>query len=159
MTIQPVLIAGQWRPSHSVGTFPAVNPRTKGKLPEWYPGSSWEDVAGLLRSLDHAAAIAVATEESGTATAAPTPRRSELIGLWREAAAAAFLGAYRAAWEAGEGAAEGAGAALDLFLLRQAAREVSREATGRPAWMGVALEGLAAAARRLLAEEAAPAVG
>ena len=55
MTIQPVLIAGQWRPSHSVGTFQAVNPRTKEKLPEVYPVSSWEDVNQTLEAAAEAA--------------------------------------------------------------------------------------------------------
>lgn len=50
MTIQPVLIAGQWRESRSVGTFQAVNPRTKEKLPELYPISSWDDVESALES-------------------------------------------------------------------------------------------------------------
>jgi len=114
-------------------------------------GSAWRDVAGLLRSLDYAAAVAAATEESGTATAAPTSRRTELIVRWREAAEAAFLGAYRAAWEAEAGPLPaGADASLHLFLFEKAAYEVGYEAGNRPAWVPVPLRGLVALARKIL---------
>jgi maltose alpha-D-glucosyltransferase/alpha-amylase len=114
-------------------------------------GSPWRDVAGLLRSLDYAAAVAAATEESGTATAAPTPRRTELIALWREAASRAFLDAYRAAWAAGGGLeVPGAAVALDLFLIGKAAYEVAYEAANRPAWLPVPARGLERMARALL---------
>lgn len=43
MNVQPVLIAGQWRPSDSRSTFQAENPATKEPLPERYPVSSWTD--------------------------------------------------------------------------------------------------------------------
>ncbi|WP_372619418.1 maltose alpha-D-glucosyltransferase [Falsiroseomonas sp.] len=115
--------------------------------------SRWRDVAGLLRSLDYAAAVATATEESGTATAAPTPRRIELIARWRQAAGTAFLAAYRAAWEAEAGPLPaGAERLLDLFLLEQAANELVEDAAERPAWLPVALRGLAEFAGKLLDE-------
>jgi maltose alpha-D-glucosyltransferase/alpha-amylase len=117
-------------------------------------GSAWRDVAGLLRSLDYAAAVAAATEESGAATAAPTPRRAELIGRWREAAGEAFLATYRATWEAEVGPVPAGGpAALDLFLVEKAAEELVHEAAHRPAWLPVPLRGLARLAARLLGEE------
>jgi maltose alpha-D-glucosyltransferase/alpha-amylase len=113
--------------------------------------SAWRDVAGLLRSLDYAAAVAAATEESGTATAAPTGRRAELIALWRQAAGRAFLHAYRATWQAEAGGPPtGSAAALDLFLLEKAAYELAYEAKNRPAWLAVPLQGLAQQADRLL---------
>jgi maltose alpha-D-glucosyltransferase/alpha-amylase len=116
-------------------------------------GSAWWDVAGLLRSLDYAAAVAAATEESGTATAAPTPRRAELIGQWRAAAGTAFLGCYRATWEAEAGAIPaGAPAALDLFLLQKAASEILHEAGHRPAWLPVPVRGLASLAEKLIGD-------
>jgi maltose alpha-D-glucosyltransferase/alpha-amylase len=119
--------------------------------------SRWRDVAGLLRSLDYAAAVAAATEESGTATAAPTPRRTELIARWREAAGAAFLAAYRTAWEAEAGPIPaGAERALDLFLLEQAGHELVEEAAERPAWLPVPLRALAAAGSKLLGEMQPP---
>jgi maltose alpha-D-glucosyltransferase/alpha-amylase len=112
-------------------------------------GSAWRDVAGLLRSLDYAAAVATATEESGAATAAPTPRRTELIARWRDAAGEAFLAAYRATWEAETGAPPPGEALLDLFLVEKAAYELGYEAANRPAWVPVPLRGLAALAERL----------
>jgi len=112
-------------------------------------GSPWRDVAGLLRSLDYAAAVAAATEESGTATAAPTGRRAVLIGQWRQAAGRAVLHAYRAAWQAEVGAPPGGALALDLFQIEKAAYELAYEANNRPAWLAVPLRGLAALAERL----------
>jgi maltose alpha-D-glucosyltransferase/alpha-amylase len=116
--------------------------------------SPWRDVAGLLRSLDYAGAVAAATEESGSATAAPTPRRTALIGRWRVAAEAAFLSAYNLAWEAEAGPVPaGAAGALDLFLLEKAAYEVGYEIANRPAWLPVPLRGLVTIGARLLGEE------
>jgi maltose alpha-D-glucosyltransferase/alpha-amylase len=112
--------------------------------------SGWRDVAGLLRSLDYAAAIAAATEESGTATAAPTGRRAQLIAQWRQAAGRAVLHAYRATWQAEAGAPPAEAQALELFQLEKAAYELAYEANNRPAWLGVPLRGLAALADRLL---------
>jgi maltose alpha-D-glucosyltransferase/alpha-amylase len=118
-------------------------------------GSAWRDVAGLLRSLDYAAAVAAATEESGTATAAPTGRRTELIVRWRDAAGAAFLAAYRATWEAETGSPPpGEATLLDLFVMEKAAYEIAYEAANRPAWLPVPLRGLATLAERLLEEAA-----
>jgi maltose alpha-D-glucosyltransferase/alpha-amylase len=115
-------------------------------------GSALRDVAGLLRSFDYAAAVAAATEESGTATAAPTPRRAELIAQWREAAGRAFLDAYRTTWEAEAGTVPpGAEVALDLFLIGKAAFEVGFEAANRPAWLPVPVRGLERLARGFLA--------
>ena len=106
-------------------------------------GSPWRDVAGLLRSLDYAASVAAATEESGTATAASTSRRAHLIERWHGAAGEAFLASYRAAWEAETGAPPAGGELLHLFLLEKAAYELRYEAANRPAWLPVPLRGLA----------------
>jgi maltose alpha-D-glucosyltransferase/alpha-amylase len=101
-------------------------------------GSPWQDVAGLLCSLDYAAALATATEASGAATAAPTPRRAELIAGWRAEARMAFLDAYRAAWSAEAGPMPaGFDAALALFELAKSAADVLRDAAERPAWLPV----------------------
>jgi maltose alpha-D-glucosyltransferase/alpha-amylase len=107
-------------------------------------------VAGLIRSLDYAAAVAAATEDSGTATAAPTSRRADLIAQWRQAACRVALHAYRATWQAEAGAPPAEALALELFQLEKAAYELSYEANNRPAWLGVPLRGLAALADRLL---------
>jgi maltose alpha-D-glucosyltransferase/alpha-amylase len=105
--------------------------------------SPWRDVADLLRSLDYAAAVAAATEESGAATAAPTSRRAELIAAWQDAAGRAFLDSYRATWETEAGPVPaGAAAALELFLVERAAAQLRHEAAHRPAWLPVPLRGL-----------------
>jgi maltose alpha-D-glucosyltransferase / alpha-amylase len=118
-------------------------------------GSALRDVAGLLRSLDYAAAVAIAEEVSAAATAAPTERRAALLRQWQAEAAAAFLAAYRAvAAEAPHPwvPPEAEGALLDLFLLEKAAYEVRYEAANRPNWIGLPLRGLAALAERLTGE-------
>ncbi|GGG35795.1 alpha-amylase [Caldovatus sediminis] len=115
--------------------------------------SPLRDLAGLLRSLDYAAAVATATEASGTATAAPTERRAALLERWRAEASDAFLSAYRAvAQEAPHPwvPAEGADRLLDLFLVEKAAYEVRYEAANRPSWLPVPARGLAALAYRIL---------
>jgi NADP-dependent aldehyde dehydrogenase len=49
MTIQPVLINGQWRQAnHKAGTFRAVNPATGESLAEEYPISDWSDCDAAL---------------------------------------------------------------------------------------------------------------
>jgi len=51
----PVLIAGQWRPSHSVGTFQAENPSLGTPLPDLYPISSRAEVIEALEAGSEAA--------------------------------------------------------------------------------------------------------
>jgi hypothetical protein len=108
--------------------------------------SPLRDLAGLLRSLDYAAAVATATEASKTATPAPTERRATLLERWRAEASDAFLSAHRAvAQEAPHPGvpAEGANRLLDLFLVGKAAYEVRYEAANlrpgspslRAAWL------------------------
>jgi 2,5-dioxopentanoate dehydrogenase len=48
MTVQPVLIAGQWRRAQATGTFQADNPATQQPLDDAYPVSSWADVDAAL---------------------------------------------------------------------------------------------------------------
>lgn len=57
MTIQPVLIAGQWRQSQNSGTFQADNPATKKPLADVYPVSSWADVDEALDAAVAAAEV------------------------------------------------------------------------------------------------------
>ena len=57
MPIEPVLIAGQWRPSASKKTFRSENPATREALPPEYPVSDWADCEAVL-----AAAAAAAQE-------------------------------------------------------------------------------------------------
>ncbi|RYI98934.1 MAG: alpha-amylase, partial [Acetobacteraceae bacterium] len=117
-------------------------------------GSPLRDVAGLLRSFDYAAAVAVATEASGAATAAPIERRAALFQRWQREAAGSFLEAYRTVEHAAENPWVPAGAEaalLDLFLLEKAGYEIRYEAANRPAWIGIPLRGLAALADRITA--------
>lgn len=60
MTLQKVLIAGQWRDANSTKSFQADNPATKEALPDEYPVSSWDDCEAALE----AAAAAFATMRS-----------------------------------------------------------------------------------------------
>ncbi|MBX7071587.1 MAG: aldehyde dehydrogenase (NADP(+)) [Pirellulales bacterium] len=60
--LQPVLIAGQWRPAAASGAFQAENPATLESLPEQYPISDWADCD---------AALAAAHEAYGQLRAAP----------------------------------------------------------------------------------------
>ncbi|MCA9228297.1 MAG: aldehyde dehydrogenase family protein, partial [Planctomycetales bacterium] len=43
MSVQPVLIAGQWRPANSSGTFRADDPVRQLPLDDEYPVSTWQD--------------------------------------------------------------------------------------------------------------------
>ena len=55
MTVQRVLIDGQWTTSAGNSTFHAVNPRTKEPLPDKYPVSPWAEVVKALDAASHAA--------------------------------------------------------------------------------------------------------
>ena len=57
MTVQPVLIADQWRPSRQSGVFEAENPAECKPLADTYPVSSWADVDAALDSAAVAAPL------------------------------------------------------------------------------------------------------
>jgi len=57
MSVQPVLIAGEWRTSSASKTFRAANPATREPLAAEYPVSPWEEIEQAI----HAAADAFAT--------------------------------------------------------------------------------------------------
>jgi alpha-ketoglutaric semialdehyde dehydrogenase len=57
MTLQPILIAGRWVPSHSTATFHAENPATGQPLPGEYPMSSWADCDAALTAAVAAASV------------------------------------------------------------------------------------------------------
>jgi maltose alpha-D-glucosyltransferase/alpha-amylase len=109
--------------------------------------SPLRDVAGLLRSLDYAAATLV---PKNVAAAAPLPdeARREFITRLRDGARDAFISAYRAATEALPGLANAD--LLDFFLIEKAAYEVSYEAANRPAWVPIPMHGLANLAGRIV---------
>ena len=54
MSLEPVLIAGEWRESEKTGTFQAANPASGELLAPLYPISSWADCEAALESA-HAA--------------------------------------------------------------------------------------------------------
>ena len=55
MSVQPVLIAGAWRPAAASGSFRAENPATGELLPEEFPVSSWADCDTALTAAMEAA--------------------------------------------------------------------------------------------------------
>ena len=56
MSLQPVLIGGQWRPAQSSGSFFAENPTTGERLPDEFPISEWADCEAALNAATQAAA-------------------------------------------------------------------------------------------------------
>jgi maltose alpha-D-glucosyltransferase/alpha-amylase len=111
--------------------------------------SPLRDVAGLLRSLDYAAATLV---PKNVAAAAPLPdeARREFITRLRDGARDAFLAAYRAATDALPGLDNAD--LLDFFLIEKAAYEVSYESANRPGWLPIPMHGLADLAARVVAK-------
>ena len=55
MSLQPVLIAGEWQiPQNPAKTFTATNPAAKSPLPDQYPVSGLEDIERALRAAQEA---------------------------------------------------------------------------------------------------------
>jgi maltose alpha-D-glucosyltransferase/alpha-amylase len=109
--------------------------------------SPLRDVAGLLRSIDYAAATALDPKNVIASRVSPG-RRQRLITRLREGAGKAFLGGYR---EATGRASKKDSRLLDFFLIEKAAYEVNYEAANRPTWLAIPMGGLARIANRLLA--------
>ena len=57
MSLQPVLISGQWRTARAAETFHAENPATGEILPDEFPISTWADCDDALNAAAAAAAI------------------------------------------------------------------------------------------------------
>ncbi|MGH7043977.1 MAG: alpha-amylase, partial [Acetobacteraceae bacterium] len=115
--------------------------------------SPLRDVAGLLRSIDYAAAAA-GQDQLGMPPQV-SQRRADLLERFAREAKAAFLAAYRAAHDEAPRQWVEAGAEpalLELFLIEKAAYEVRYEAANRPAWLAIPLRGLADLAARVTAE-------
>ena len=104
--------------------------------------SPLSDVAGLLRSLDYAAASAL-RHHAGLG-ADPAPARARL-DRWRAQAAGDLIDAYFAIPDPAGTRPDPAlsRALLDLFLIRKAAYEVGYERASRPGWVDIPLAGLA----------------
>ncbi len=107
------------------------------------------DVAGFLRSLDYAAAVAIRGEDG--VAALHDEQFAVFVDTFRIRASEVFLDAYRAVLAAAPVAWVGPQAfepLLDLFLIDKAAYEVCYEASNRPGWLGVPLQGLSRLAGR-----------
>jgi maltose alpha-D-glucosyltransferase/alpha-amylase len=112
--------------------------------------SPLRDVAGLLRSLDYAAAVA-ARGEDGVAPVVDD-RLDAYLKAFGESASSAFLEAYKAELAAAPVKwidEQAIGPVLDLFLIEKAAYEVAYEAANRPGWISVPLTGLHTIVERL----------
>ncbi|HLZ64646.1 MAG TPA: maltose alpha-D-glucosyltransferase [Aliidongia sp.] len=102
-----------------------------------------KDVAGMIRSIDYAAAAAVRA-----ASDLPSVDNAALEAMcrdWRDRSIAAFMSAYR---DAIDGAASwpqdaaGALALLDLMLIDKALYEIGYELANRPAWLAIPIQGI-----------------
>jgi NADP-dependent aldehyde dehydrogenase len=61
MSLQPILIAGEWRAARATGVFRAENPALGQPLPDEYPISDWADCNAALTAAAEAAALLRAT--------------------------------------------------------------------------------------------------
>jgi maltose alpha-D-glucosyltransferase / alpha-amylase len=108
------------------------------------------DVAGLLRSLDYAAASVDLPE--GDASSQPVrERRADLLRSFRHKASDGFLSSYWAAVSAFPALrlSPARGGLLDLLLLEKGAYEIEYEAANRPKWLPIPLRGFAALVNQL----------
>ena len=115
--------------------------------------SPLRDVAGLLRSLDYAAAATLAPR-TVTATPVPEEARRQFIIRLRDGARDAFLTAYRSATAGLPGLDRPE--LLDFFLIEKAAYEVGYEAANRPAWLPIPMRGLADLTARVAGKSRRP---
>ena len=103
--------------------------------------SPLRDVAGMIRSFDYAAAVALRE-----ATAMRDEDRVYLqlyAYAWCRAASAAFTEAYFATvGDSGVVPPQGGQALLDLFTIEKALYEIRYELSSRPAWLAVPVQGL-----------------
>jgi maltose alpha-D-glucosyltransferase/alpha-amylase len=113
--------------------------------------SPLRDVAGLLRSIDYAAASAL-DPKNVLASRVSQGRRSRLVTRLREDAERAFIDAYRSAINDLAGMERGE--LLDFFLIEKAAYEICYEAANRPSWLAIPMSGLARIVGRLLPAKA-----
>jgi maltose alpha-D-glucosyltransferase/alpha-amylase len=109
--------------------------------------SPLRDVAGLIRSLDYAAASTL-MPNNVTAAAVSDEARGVFVMRLRDSATAAFLQAYRAS--VGDSPGLTNDDLLEFFLIEKAAYEIAYEAANRPAWLSIPLHGLATLVDRML---------
>jgi maltose alpha-D-glucosyltransferase/alpha-amylase len=109
--------------------------------------SPLRDVAGLLRSIDYAAA-SMADPKNILARRVSPGRRERLVTRLRDGAGKAFMHGYREATK--ELHLVDNRRLLDFFVIEKAAYEITYEAANRPSWLGIPVGGLARAAAHLL---------
>jgi maltose alpha-D-glucosyltransferase/alpha-amylase len=111
--------------------------------------SPLRDVAGMLRSFSYAASSALSAYKEAHAGA--NPALDAWAAAWENAAAKAFLDAYRRTIAARPGLLPEppqAEALLQGLLLEKALYELLYELNNRPAWLHIPLNGLLSIARR-----------
>jgi maltose alpha-D-glucosyltransferase/alpha-amylase len=107
--------------------------------------SPLRDVAGLLRSLDYAAANVIGTS-TVRASSEHEDAQKKFLARFQETTTTAFLSGYRdGATSFGETLTQDL---LDLFMIEKSAYEIRYEAANRPMWLSIPLGGLATLARR-----------
>jgi maltose alpha-D-glucosyltransferase/alpha-amylase len=103
--------------------------------------SPLRDVAGMLRSLDYAAATVERLQDISTAPNGKAVLKR--LRQWRDETSAGFLSAY---FTHGSGRSktdeQSSRALLDVFLIQKAAYEIGYELANRPSWVGIPLRGL-----------------
>jgi maltose alpha-D-glucosyltransferase/alpha-amylase len=119
--------------------------------------SPMKDVAGMIRSFDYAAAMAIRNTQSTDASREADAVRRAVAANYRSQARTAFQEAYRLAaadlphsWHERDGEV----AALALFSLEKAAYEILYEARYRPDWLNVPVQGLVELGQHLLGSAA-----
>ncbi|MDQ2801216.1 MAG: putative maltokinase, partial [Pseudomonadota bacterium] len=112
--------------------------------------SPLRDLAGMIRSVDYAAAV-VRRKSNEAHAHLPEERREAFLAAFLERSVPAFLDGYREQAPPGDEAADEA--LLQLFLIEKAAYEVAYEAANRPAWIDVPVHGLARIVEQALGEE------
>ena len=114
--------------------------------------SPLRDVAGLLRSIDYAAAMGLKAGPADVGEIGKAKKR-DIVARYLPAAKKAFLLAYRtevAVIDHRWGGTDAEEALLDLFTIEKAAYELCYEAANRPTWISVPLAGLTELAHTLL---------
>lgn len=105
--------------------------------------SPLRDVAGMLRSIDYAAAAVL--DPQGGAGEAGNEGAGTRARLWRELTTRHYVEAYEAAIAGSPTHPDDpafARALLDMFVIQKAAYEVAYELSNRPDWVAIPLRGL-----------------
>ena len=102
--------------------------------------SPLRDAAGMLRSFDYAAAMALSRFRETNDLQGEEAR--EKAHAWRDATRAAFLRSYLETMGGETPAPELTAALLDLFTLQKAIYEIGYELSNRPGWVRIPLAGV-----------------